>query len=367
MKKLYFAVFIFLIFSCDNGTDNFDDYYCLKQTNTELQHSTLTEVNPYLFRFKADSLITFHYENKLRGVDLQKGKEIFNLQLPIQKGFYYRDHLYHNQDSIFICSIINNNMYILLMNSNGHVVNKWDISCKAQSIPNGLFYINARYSHPMELRGSTLYCQGSYHINPGLEIEQQIPIEVSLDINSGQIEQFGDLPDNYKNGDFYGNHQYEYSRQINEKSEFVFSFPSCHNLYVYDTNGYLLRTINCQSNYIKRFEPIHRGSYNNIQTIIDAYAYNAQYSDFVYDKYRKRYYRIALHKLNKFDESNNINDVNMRSWSIMILDEDLKLITELEMPENQFLKRLFFIEEGLVMICKDNNTYIYNSYTLCKK
>ncbi len=259
-------------------------------------------------------------------------------------------------------------MYILRMDSSGHVFNKWNISSEAQTLPIGFFFIDSRFANPMVLKKNILYCQASYHTKPGLTIEQQIPIEIALDLNSGLVRQFGDIPEEYKKGVFYGNHQDEYARQFNDKSELIYSFPSCHDLFVYDTSGTLLKTVNCKSKFIHKFEPLKKEKYHDIPAIIDAYSYNARYSDFIYDKYRKTYYRIVLHKLNKLDKNNHKNDFRKRKWSVMILDEELQFIAEVMVPEDQFLKRLFVLEEGLALKpIADNDNNTFNIYTPCTK
>ncbi|MDD2324262.1 MAG: DUF4221 family protein [Bacteroidales bacterium] len=350
MKKLYYIVILLLFFGCTNENNDFYSHF-IQEDSCELKYDILKDVSYHLYHYEADSILSFHKDHKLIAMDLKTGKVVFNLRLPEQKGFTYRDHLYHNQDSIFVCSIINDNMYILLMDQKGEVYNKWNLSSQAQIITDGYFFIDARYSHPMVLIKDKLYVLGSYHLKKGNPISQQVPIEIALDLQNGTVKQIGDIPIEYKKGEFFGNHQNEYSRIINEKSEMVFSFPSCHNLFVYDTNGFSLKTINCQSQYIERFEPIN----TDLSAIIDAYTYNAQYSDLVYDKYHKLYYRVVLHKLNKYDKNNNKNDFNKRNWSIIVLDEDFNITTELMMPVGQFWKRLFFTKQGLILKSIENN------------
>jgi len=355
MKKLNAIFILIILFGCHHENNDFDSYFVLRNS-LEINYNTLKDVNYYAYHFETDSLLTFFKDHKIIALDLKTGKEKINLTMPSHNGFRYRDHLYHNQDSIFVCSIIDHyEMCILLMNWQGVVYNKWTINSLVKSLPDGHFYIDANHSHPMVFNTDKLIFQASYRFKPGNAIELQVPTEIVLDLNTGHAKQIGDLPQAYKYGEFFGNHQYDYSRVINERAEFVFSFPSCHDLYVYDSSGSLLKTINCQSRYIDGIEPINKNKYTELSAIIDAYNYNAQYSDLVYDKYRKRYYRVVLHKLNKFDKDGSKTDARKRKWSIILIDEDFRKAEEFMMPVGVFWKRLIVTKQGIMLKLIDNS------------
>jgi hypothetical protein len=258
-------------------------------------------------------------------------------------------------------------MYILLLNNKGEIYNKWDIGSQTHSIYNGYFFIDSDYSHPMAIINDRLYFKGSYHLKPGSKIAQKVPILISLDLHNGTIKQLGDIPFEYKQGQFYGNHQYDYSRVFNERSEMIISFPSSHNLFVYDTSGHLIKIKNCKSKFVENIEPINKEDKDQLAAIIDAYGYNAQYSDLVYDEYNNMYYRIVLHELEKNDINNKKNDVRKRNWSIMVLDSNLNIKSEIKMPLNQFWKRIHITEQGLLMKSSDNNANKFKIYKLCIK
>lgn len=361
MKKyLYFSLLLTLT-GCARENNSFHDHFHLEDS-FELNYDMLTDINYYSYRFGPDSILTFRQENKLRGIDLNNGAEILNIQLPKQKGYYYRDHLFINQDSIFVCSISNDTMYVIHMNNTGAKHKVWDITSKAQEIPGLPFTIDADHSHPMLLIDNQLFFQASYTQNPKIKLNTQIPVEAVLDLKTGQIQQYGSLPSSYGQGDFYGNHQYESSRIVNDNDEMIFSFPSCHNLYVYNMEGRLLRTIECKSRFIEQFEPINA----DYPAIIDAYGYNARYSDLIYDEYRNQYYRVVLHKLNKYDENNLKNDIRKRMCSVMVLDKEFNIMKELMMPVGMFWKRLIVTKQGLMLKpITDNQSNTFQIYKPC--
>jgi hypothetical protein len=115
-------------------------------------------------------------------------------------------------------------------------------------------------------------------------------------------------------------------------------------------------------------EPIEKGKYTALSAIIDAYAYNAQYSDLIYDNYHNIYYRVVLHKLQKFDDLGKITNINKRSWSVMILDENFDIIKEVLMPEEKFWKRIVITNQGFMLksIRNDNaNEYQIFNFQSC--
>jgi len=352
MKRTLAFILLILIYGCNNKCIDFENNFILINS-LELNYEVLANVNFYLYHFvqnETDTLLTFKKDNKIIVYNLKSDKVEFDISLKKLDGMVYRDHLYHNPDSIFICSISNSSvMYILLMNKNGEIYQRWNINELANTGTNGYFYIDSKHAHPMVFIKNKLYFQASYRFKPGTVIESHIPIEIVLDLSNGFANQIGDLPLEYRQGVFYGNHQNDYSRVINKKNELVFSFPISHNIYVYDKSGELLKTVNCKSHYINEIEPIEKDKYTDLSAIIDAYAYSAQYSDLVYDEYHNIYYRVVLHKLEKFNDQGKKNDHNKRKWSVMILDENLEKIKEVLMPEEKFWKRIVITHQGLML------------------
>jgi hypothetical protein len=371
MKRALVFTLLILIYGCNSKCIDFENNFILLNS-LELNNEVFADVNFYLYHFvqnETDTLLTFKKDNKIIVYNLKSEKVEFDISLKKLDGLVYRDHLYHNSDSIFLCSILNKHeMYILLMNKDGEIYRRWNINELANMETNGYFYIDSKDAHAMVFIENKLYFQASYSFKPGTVIESQIPIEMVLDLSKGFANQIGDLPIEYRQGIFYGNHQQDYSRVINKKNELVFSFPVSHNIYVYNKSGELLKTVNCKSHYINEIEPIEKDKYNELSAIIDAYTYNAQYSDLIYDKYHNIYYRVVLHKLEKFNDHGKVNDKNKRKWSVMVLDENLRKVKEVLMPGDKFWKRIIITHQGLMLksISKNNaNEYQIFKFQSC--
>jgi len=235
------------------------------------------------------------------------------------------------------------------MKADGEIYQQWNINKLVKKNIAAYFYIDSRYAHPMTFIQNKLYFQASYKFKPGAYIGSGVPIEMVLDLQCNSGHQIGELPDEYQQGFFYGNQQWEYSRVINNKGELVFSFPISHDIYVFSESGQFIKATRCKSHFIDKFKPIGKNFTNDLSSIMDAYNYNAQYSELLYDRYNNQYLRIVLHNLGKFGENGKIIDFNTRPWSVMVLDENLQLIKEVLMPGNNFWKRLVISDQALML------------------
>jgi len=348
---------------CIDFEDNFTLINSIITTN-----EVIINANLYSCRFnqaELDTLVSFKNDNKITIYNIRSDRLEFNVDLDELGSLVYRDHLFHTPDSIFVCAIFNGSvMFILLMNRYGEIYTKWNINELTEPLSEGIFYVDSRYNHPMVLIQDKLYFQASYRLKPGSVYKSNVPIEMVLDLKRGITKQFGDLPEVYKTGLFFGNHQKDYARVLDGKNQLVFSFPISHDLYIYDSTGRFIKTVKCKSRFIEKIKPIEPDEYSDLSAIIDAYTYHAQYSDLVYDKYQKFYYRTVLHKLDKYNHIGEVNKPGLRKWSIMILDENLKLKKEIIMPEEIFWKRILFTKEGLVLKSVSNKAV--NEYQVFK-
>ena len=136
----------------------------------------------------------------------------------------------------------------------------------------------------------------------------------------------------------------------------VYSFWFSHTLYEYDVNTGAIRKAVAKSRYLpdeKALSPFNR--LNNRQTDgFDEACEMPYYRHFYYDKYRRVFYRFA-YPPNKNDIKLNFVDylfVGRNTASIMVLDEDLNVLSETLLPENCFNTSTTFInKDGLWISC----------------
>lgn len=366
MNKFLFIIFLLLFLGCTKEDNNFKNNFILVDslslTNEVLEHVPFTS-----FHFKeidGTKNLSFMEKDNIVGYNFNTDSVIFRIPLQSLDSMIIRDFLFHNIDSIFICEIHkrNNQMYVSLINDEGEVCNNWNITKNSLEFPDTYFYIDAKYLHPMVLIKDRLYIQGSYRIKPGNKLKFSASIETIIDLSNDSILYFGDLPQEYKNGEFFGNHQYDYSRTIDNKGQMAFSFPINSFLYIYDLDGNFIKDINCKSTYIDKIEPMPEDKYFELNAKMDTYAYSPQYNEIVYDKYRDRYIRLVAHKLDKYNEDGSRNKWYNRRWSMIILDNNFERINEYLLPKNTYSNHIIITNKGLMLrsIKTDN---LYKCYT----
>ena len=136
----------------------------------------------------------------------------------------------------------------------------------------------------------------------------------------------------------------------------VYSFWFSHTLYEYDVNTGAIRKAVAKSRYLpdeKTLSPFNR--LNDRQTDgFDEICEMPYYRHFYYDKYRKVFYRFAYPSAKSEIKENLLEYFFMgrNTASIMVLDEDLNVISETLLPEDRFNTGTTFInKDGLWISC----------------
>ncbi len=365
MKILISFIILCIAFGCHEISNKFEDNFNLKDS-LQLNNKVMDSVSfSYYHYYKNNGkFFIFIKNNKIIGVDINSDEIKFEISLISLDSMDNIGFLYHNSDSIFVSSIHNKtkNMFISLLDKDGKIIKNWNINNYSEKIYDAFFFIKVNYKHQMLLLNNKLYFQASFNFRRGTIPKSSIPIEMELNLTNDSITKIGELPSEYKEGKFYGNHQKDYSRIFNINHELIFSFPICNKLFVYNNVGKLIKTVECKSKYIDRIEPIEKNKYLDLSSIIDGYSYNAQYADIIYDSINNRYLRIVLHKLEKYAKDGKVNNWNNRKWSIIIMDKDLKIINEVLMPDNKFWKYLIPTDKGILMKSIENEININKFY-----
>jgi hypothetical protein len=161
-----------------------------------------------------------------------------------------------------------------------------------------------------------------------------------FELKNGKKELHYGLPDIYRNN-IYGYSFLDYSYCVNDKGRFVFSFAADSNIYETNFDNYH------KSYYAKsRFQngtitpvPIELLNKERGKQFLLRDAY-----DFIYfDPFKKRYLRRAKQKIT---ETNFLTKNTKRQKSILIFDENFKIIGESELKEDFEFNSLFFTPDG---------------------
>ncbi len=163
------------------------------------------------------------------------------------------------------------------------------------------------------------------------------------------------VPQVYFPGAYFGNVYpiLRIYRTYNPKNNlFIQSFSYHHYLFISDFHG-LVDSVKVQSKYLDeipsftKYEEANRGR--------DCFA-EKMYADIIYDKYRDVYYRfVALvgeeQFLNKVDIA---NQYLYRSFVVMLLDSNFKVLDEIKMPMGIYNYYDYFVNEQGLWISTNN-------------
>ena len=153
------------------------------------------------------------------------------------------------------------------------------------------------------------------------------------------------MPSLYREN-LYGYSFLEYSSCVNDQGNFVFSFPADTN--IYETN---LTGLNNAYFAKSRFQTSTIASV--AQSTIDSgqgrkeYYLRDSYGTIYYDPHHKRYLRFAKQKIR---ESDYLANKKERKRSVIIFNEDFKIIGESAVADSLGFKTIFITPKGSIYI-----------------
>ena len=174
-----------------------------------------------------------------------------------------------------------------------------------------------------------------------VEAQQKWRVLYGINVQSGEKERYYQLPETYQKN-LYGYSFLDYSYCFNDRGNFVFSFAADTN--IYETNlkdyhrAYYARS-RFQSGPIKpvtKDDLRHDDSYK-LYTLRDSYG------PIFYDRYKKRYLRQAKQKIS---EADFLAKNTSKKRTIIIFNEQFKIIGESETNEQFSFSSLFFTKDG---------------------
>ncbi len=249
------------------------------------------------------------------------------------KGFTY----VVNFDSIFVI----NEDRMILMDSARFIKD----SIALFESPNSKPIVNNEM--PAVLRNNVLYT-GIQPINmeSSLKTQQRWNVVCGFDLSNNTKKLYYQLPSLYWK-DLYGYSFLEYSYCVNDRGNFVFSFPADTNIYetnLIDLNNAYYAKSKFQSGPIL---PVAQKTIDSGESRREYYLRDA-YGTIYYDPYQKRYLRFAKQKITK---ANYLAKKKERERSLIILNEDFKVIGESALSDGlAAFKSIFFTPDGGIYI-----------------
>jgi hypothetical protein len=176
--------------------------------------------------------------------------------------------------------------------------------------------------------------------------------EFKMNLQSNECMSYLRYPDHYSADNWWhvsGNGIY---RTLSGEGELVFSFAIHDSLYIYSNRGTHLRTVPAKSRYMDEFPPPPYIDTDQRATL--EYATTIpMYKAIIWDKYRNFYYRIATHAQSARNASGRINNVNDRPWSIIVLDQQFRILGEQRFPAgNYYYAAIYPVKDGLLIANK---------------
>jgi len=133
------------------------------------------------------------------------------------------------------------------------------------------------------------------------------------------------FPDIYYHNKDFGKYRASFCLFNNQ---LILSFEVDPNLYIYNLQGNLLKSINAKSNFLNKIEFIDSTKLTDIKFFRKFNLTHGSYFKLVYDKYNKLFYRIVRHNMPLLNSDNFVYDFFEADWSIIVLDENFNILTE---------------------------------------
>jgi hypothetical protein len=250
------------------------------------------------------------------------------------KSFYKTSVYSKNFDSIFVNNV--NKLYLL--DSAGAVLKTIDFVKKSN-------YIWAVFenTNPLVVKDNQIYASVRPYVDEtSIKALKKWKVLYKFDFENDRSVLLYNLPKMYQEN-LYGYHFLDYNYCFNNRGNFVFSFPADST--VYETN---LRDYHVAFYAKSRFQtsdisPVNKEDLKGGDLGYRQYKLRDSYGPIFFDPFKKRYLRLAKQKMNEADIQAKKKE---RKESIIIFNEDLKIIGESELPDDFAFATLFFSPNG---------------------
>lgn len=268
------------------------------------------------------------------------GKQSLVKRLSLKEAFQgsrlYKTTVYcQNFDSIFV----NNKFSIYLLDTTSLI--RDSISFKTDP---EFAWANFENTAPLIINDGTIYAAVRPYVDEkSLKAMRQWKVLYKFDFDRNTANLYYHLPV-FLQQDFYGHRFMDHSHCINNHGNFVLSFPA--DTLLYETN---LRDLHFSYSAKSMYQKDHISPVTKQALLNDeggkGYMLRDSYEAIYFDNHLNRYLRLARFKVSESDyQSGN----RKRKQSLIILDENLKIIGESLIDSSISLKELFFSNDGSI-------------------
>lgn len=199
---------------------------------------------------------------------------------------------------------------------------------------------------PVYFKDGLIYMGVSHNVNEtSLPDIKKWRAMYEFDIDKNNRKLYYQAPFIYLNN-LYGNHFLDYSYCINQKGNFVFSFPADTSIYETNLKDYHVSYF-AKSRY--QSEPISVIPKEALEADegLKEYLLRDSYGPVYYDFFRQRYLRLAKRKISL--EEYKAKDFK-RSQSVIIFNKEFKIIGETELDNNIAFGSVLFTDDGSIYV-----------------
>lgn len=342
MRNALFFLLILAIFSCSKKESE-DKNILLKASSIQIPLDSATNVTPYFSQIYSHKGIEYlYYANKeaytiqVYNLESRKLEKTISLHRrgPNQISSY-RGFVIKNPDSLYI---VGSSAYTLyLINPKAEVLRKYtwaseEIIGKPELSEIGIMQVHGN-SYGI-IKGDTLFVLAAPDLDPyKTKFYFKGNVGQWINLKTAKVGFVLNFPKVYtqKNYSYLFGHYY---LTCNDSQDMVYSFSGSDSLYILKTGKWAFqRSVSAKSSSIDAIEslPNPLGSMVSEGQFYKYMQSKPQYSGIWYDKYRKVYYRVALHKDDEIK-----NAWSAQPFSIIVLDANFNKIGETLFPAKKY-------------------------------
>lgn len=210
-----------------------------------------------------------------------------------------------------------------------------------------------------------ILCSTPYRSLSSTELYEAQDLLTILNLETKEIEYFLPYPEEVKGKLWGSNLSDKFYTYNQEKKEIVISWPPTSKITVSDLTSIKYYDLpskhNIQTRPVETMPSDYKASH-------EIYTKNPQYFYIFHDKFRSLYYRMVAKAVpEKFLNSNNFDESNLKPFSIMVVDEGFRVLDEIDFPHLKYYNYMTFInKEGLWMarIPENEDELIFDCFKL---
>lgn len=327
----------------------------------------IDSLNTYLFTLST-------MQQRLEVFNVEKGKMDFFINFrdvdELTKNQITIDNYYiHNLDSIFLFSYPTHKL--VLINLKTDIEKIWDLKPSLKRFQSENFLeVNPSGGNIMffDSKKKLMYFKSHspFNLDEDYRYYERNNMSVFDLVNSEFIRTIGEYPKNYSNKKEFILNGFNFEViPFFDKGKYIVSHNASHFINEYEIESdKLINAHDAKSNFLDEFDFIPRSSKS--QEKMNQLITQGKYKNIFYNKFTKKYYRLATHNqsLKNIANGKNNNATFGRSFSVIVLNDNFKKQGEYSFinPKNFTFFNLSMHKKGILILYRDpTNENVFKS------